>query len=113
GRGDERAGSLTLAEQRRLEVARALAAEPVLLLLDEPAAGLDPSEVAALVALVRAVRDAGVSVVLVEHRMEAALALADVVTVLHQGVVLVEGPPAEVAGDRRVVEAYLGPGEGS
>ena len=108
GRAGERAGALPLAEQRRLELARALAAEPTLLLLDEPAAGMDRPEVDWLVGLVARLRDGGVTVVLVEHHVEAVFALADTVTVLHQGATLAEGTPAEVARHPLVREAYLG-----
>ena len=108
GRAGERAGALSLAEQRRLELARALAAEPTLLLLDEPAAGMDRLEVDWLVGLVARLRDGGVTVVLVEHHVEAVFALADTVTVLHQGATLAEGTPAEVARHPLVREAYLG-----
>ena len=105
----ERAGALTLAEQRHLELARALAADPVLLLLDEPAAGMDRAEVDGLVSLVAQLRDGGLTVVLVEHHVEAVLAVADVVTVVHEGVKLAEAAPSEVVSDPRVREAYLGP----
>ena len=108
-RAGERAGALTLSEQRRLELARALAAEPRLLLLDEPAAGLDGAEVEALVGLVGAVRDRGVAVLLVEHDPATVAALADRVTVVHEGAVVTSGPPAQVVADARVREVYLGP----
>ncbi|MGI8686456.1 MAG: branched-chain amino acid ABC transporter ATP-binding protein/permease [Acidimicrobiales bacterium] len=109
----DRAGDLTLAEQRRLELARALAAEPSLLLLDEPLAGMDGAERERLVRLVEGLRAGGLTIVLVEHHMETVLALADTVTVVHQGVKLVEGPPAVVAADALVQEAYLGPSTGA
>jgi len=108
GRKGERAEALTLAEQRRLELARALAAEPTLLLLDEPAAGMDRPEVEWLVDLVAQLRDRGMTVVLVEHHVEAVFSVADAVTVVHQGVTLAEGTPAEVARHPLVHEAYLG-----
>jgi len=108
-RAGDRAGDLTLAEQRRLELARALAAEPVLLLLDEPLAGLDVAERERLVRLVRRLQAGGLTILLVEHHMETVLALADTVTVLHQGRKLAEGPPALVAANALVREAYLGP----
>ena len=109
-RSTDRAGQLTLAEQGRLELARALAAQPRLLLLDEPAAGLGPAEVDALVALLVSLRAQGQAIVLVEHHVDAVFALADMVTVLHNGVTLAQGRPAEVRRHPGVQEAYLGPG---
>jgi branched-chain amino acid transport system permease protein len=108
GRGDDLAGSLPFAEQRRLEIARALAADPDLLLLDEPAAGLHPTDVQELLALIRTIKAAGISVVLVEHHMELLMAVSDVVSVLDFGAKIAEGPPRAIQTDPAVVAAYLG-----
>src|SRR5205085_12151068 len=108
GRGGDLAGTLTFADQRRLEIARALASDPELLLLDEPAAGMQLSEIHALADLMREVRDAGVTVLLIEHHMDLVMGLSDVVSVLDYGEKIAEGPPAAVRADARVVAAYLG-----
>ncbi|MCU0270430.1 MAG: ATP-binding cassette domain-containing protein [Acidimicrobiales bacterium] len=102
------AGSLPFVDQRRLEIARALAARPDLLILDEPAAGMHPQDVAELIALIAMVRDAGVTVLLIEHHMEVVLGLADRVTVLDFGHKLAEGTAQEVAANQAVIDAYLG-----
>ncbi len=107
---DRPAAALTVAGRKRLEVARALAAAPRLLLLDEVMAGLNPSEVNETIALVREVRDQGVTILLIEHLMQAVMALADRVTVLAEGAPIAQGTPREIAADRRVIEAYLGEG---
>ncbi len=107
-RADAPAAELTVAEQKRLEVARALATRPRLLLLDEVMAGLTPSEVQDAVALVRRIRDRGVACVIVEHVMEAIMPLADRLLVLDYGKKIADGPPAAVAADPAVVRAYLG-----
>lgn len=105
------ARSLTLAGKKRLEVARALAAQPRLLLLDEVLAGLNPTEVGQMIDLIRKIRDSGVSVFLIEHVMQAIMKLSDRIVVLNFGQKLAEGSPMEVAGDAQVIEAYLGDSE--
>ena len=102
------AGDLTLVEQRRLEVARALAGEPRLLLLDEPAGGMTPVEVEDLNQLIRKIRESGVTVVLVEHHVRFVMRVSDVVSVLDSGQLIATGPPEAVRRDPRVVAAYLG-----
>jgi branched-chain amino acid transport system ATP-binding protein len=108
GRADAPAHQLTPPEKRRLEIARALATRPCLLLLDEMLTGLTPTEAAGGVALVRAVRDQGVTIVMVEHVMEVVLPLVDRVVVLNLGRVLMQGSPAEVVRHPDVIRAYLG-----
>ena len=107
-RADKLARDLIPSEKRRLEVARALATDPKLLLLDECLTGLTPVEAQGGVALVRKVRDAGVTVLMVEHVMEIVMPLVDRAIVLNLGKVLVEGPPKDVVRDPRVINAYLG-----
>jgi branched-chain amino acid transport system ATP-binding protein len=107
-RAESSARSLTLASKKRLEVARALAAKPTLLLLDEVLAGLNPTEVAQMIDLLRKIRDDGVSVFMIEHVMQAIMKLSDRIVVLNFGQKLAEGSPMEIAGDPRVIEAYLG-----
>jgi branched-chain amino acid transport system ATP-binding protein len=102
------AAGLTLAERKRLELARALATEPALLLLDEVMAGLNPTEIEAIVGLVRSINASGISILLIEHNMRAVMTLSGRIVVLSFGEKIVEGPPAAVANHPRVVEAYLG-----
>jgi branched-chain amino acid transport system ATP-binding protein len=102
------ARTLTLAERKRLELARALATEPRLLLLDEVMAGLNATETGQVVELCRCINARGVAILLIEHVMRAVMTLSHRVVVLSQGRLIAEGPPAAIAGDRRVIEAYLG-----
>ena len=102
------AAALTIADKHRLEVAMALATEPRLLMLDESMAGLTPVELKQIMALLREVRKRGVTLVVVEHVMEAVMQLSDRVIVLNSGRKIVEGTPREVVADPRVIQAYLG-----
>jgi branched-chain amino acid transport system ATP-binding protein len=102
------ASGLTLAERKRVELARALATEPALLLLDEVMAGLNPTEIAILVELIREIHAGGISILLIEHNMRAVMALSQRVVVLSFGERVAEGPPAAIARHPRVIEAYLG-----
>jgi branched-chain amino acid transport system permease protein len=105
------AGSLPLGDQRILEIARALAADPSLLLLDEPAAGLRLPEKRALADLLRKLRDEGLGVLLVEHDMDFVMGLVDRIVVMEFGEKIAEGVPSEIQKDARVLEAYLGSAE--
>jgi branched-chain amino acid transport system ATP-binding protein len=107
-RADLPAGSLTVAMKKRLEMARALAAKPYLILLDEVLAGLNPSEIASMMETVRAIRDQGVTILMIEHVMQAIMAISDRILVLDYGMLIATGPPEEVANNPQVIEAYLG-----
>jgi branched-chain amino acid transport system ATP-binding protein len=107
---DAPAASLTVAGRKRLELARALATGPKLLLLDEVMAGLNPTEIDEIVGVIRSVRDSGVTVLLIEHVMRAVMSLAERAYVLNQGRMIASGTPAAIAAMPEVVEAYLGHG---
>jgi branched-chain amino acid transport system ATP-binding protein len=107
---DQPAANLTVAGRKRLELARALAIEPKLLLLDEVLAGLNPSEVRDMVPVIQGIRARGITIVMIEHVMQAVMSLAEHVFVLAEGRIIAEGAPQAIAADARVVEAYLGHG---
>jgi branched-chain amino acid transport system ATP-binding protein len=108
GLAEVRAGNLTIADRKRLEIARALATRPTLLLLDEVMAGLRPTEVDEMVAIIKRLREDGMTIFVIEHIMRAIMALSDRIAVLHFGTKIAEGTPREIAGDERVIKAYLG-----
>jgi branched-chain amino acid transport system ATP-binding protein len=103
-----RAGNLTIADRKRLEIARALATEPQLLLLDEVMAGLRPSEVDEMVEILKTLRDNGITIFVIEHIMRAIMALSDRIVVIQFGKKIAEGTPSEIANDENVIKAYLG-----
>jgi len=105
---DDLASNLPYGKQKLLEMARALASDPELILLDEPAAGLNPPEAEEILQMIRKVRDRGITVLLVEHNIRLVMKISDRIIVLNNGVKIAEGTPAEIRKDERVVTAYLG-----
>jgi ABC-type branched-subunit amino acid transport system ATPase component len=105
---DQIAGNLSYGDQRRIEIARALAMGPTLLLLDEPAAGMNPQETQRLIELIHAIREQGITILLIEHDMKLVMQISDWVTVIAQGEKISAGKPEAVQNDERVIKAYLG-----
>ncbi len=107
-RADQLAASLNVAQKKRLELARALAAQPYLILLDEVLAGLNPTEIATMLDTIRAIRERGITIIMIEHVMHAVMNISERIIVLDFGQQIAEGTPEEIANNPRVIEAYLG-----
>ena len=108
GHSDSLASSLTLADRKRLELGKALATRPELLLLDEVVAGLNPREIEGIIGIIKAISNQGITLFIIEHVMKAIMALSHRIIVVHHGEKIAEGTPAEISRDRRVIDAYLG-----
>jgi branched-chain amino acid transport system ATP-binding protein len=107
-KSDQIAGSLTLADQKRIELARTIATEPDLILLDEVMAGLNPSETEEAIELIRKIHQKGLTIIVVEHVMEVIMNISHRIAVFDSGQFIVEGPPEKIVRDERVIQAYLG-----